>query len=348
MPFINAFAAQSASESLAPFQIERRTPGPNDVHIDIQFCGVCHSDLHQARGEWGNSMYPMVPGHEIVGKVIDLGENVNKFKIGDSVGVGCLVDSCRECEYCNESQEQYCEKGATQTYNGKERISKALTFGGYSSDIVVDERFVMKISEKLDLAAAAPLLCAGITTYSPLRYVNVKKGDKVAVLGLGGLGHMGVKLAVAMGAEVTMLSTSPSKKADAERLGAHDFALITDPTQMKSLRNSFHYILNTVSVDHDYGLILSLLKTNGTMIMVGLPPTFMPIHAFSLVPKRKSILGSTIGGMAETQEMLDFCAKHNIVSDIEIIKMQDIETAYARMQKNDVRYRFVIDMASLK
>ncbi len=345
---VKAFAAQSANTPLAPFEIERREPGPNDVKIEILFCGVCHSDLHQARGEWGNSTYPMVPGHEIVGKVIEVGKNVTKFKLGDSAGVGCLVDSCRTCDPCKESLEQYCENGASQTYNGKEQITKQMTFGGYSTYIVVDERFTMKISDKLDLASAAPLLCAGITTYSPLKYVNLKKGDKVAVLGLGGLGHMGVKLAVAMGAEVTMLSTSPSKKQDAERLGAHNFALITDPAEMKSLKNSFNYILNTVSVDHDYALILSLLKTNGVMIMVGLPPTHMPIHAFSLIPKRKSILGSTIGGMAETQEMLDFCAEHNIVSDIELIDIQHIENAYERMKKNDVRYRFVIDIASLK
>ena len=347
MLLTKAYAVQSAVTSFSPTTIERREPGPNDVHIKILFCGVCHSDIHQARGEWGNSMYPMVPGHEIVGTVVAVGEHVTKFKVGDNAGVGCMVDSCRKCEQCRENQEQFCENTATQTYNGKEQVSRALTFGGYSSQIVVDERFVMKISDKLDLAATAPLLCAGITTYSPLRFAGVKKGDKVAVLGLGGLGHMAVKLAAAMGADVTMLSTSPSKQKDAERLGAHHFELITDPARMKALKNSFNYIVNTVSVDHDINMILSLLKVNGKMLLVGAPPNKMPIHAFSLIGGRKSIMGSNIGGTAETQEMLDFCAEHNIVSDIEIINIQDIETAYERMQKNDVRYRFVIDMASL-
>jgi alcohol dehydrogenase (NADP+) len=348
MSLAKAFATQSASSPLLLTEIERREIGPSDVQIEILYCGVCHSDIHQARGEWGNSMYPMVPGHEIVGKITAIGSNITKFKIGDNGGVGCMVDSCRTCEQCHEYQEQNCEKGNTQTYNGKEQVSRSLTFGGYSSQIVVDERFVMKIGDNLNLAAIAPLLCAGITTYSPLRYVGVKKGDKVAVLGLGGLGHMAVKLANAMGAEVTMLSTSPSKQKDAERLGAHHFELITDPIRMKALRNSFNYIVNTVSVDHDVNMILGLLKVNGTMIMVGAPPTKMPIHAFSLIGGRKSIMGSNIGGTAETQEMLDFCAQHNIVSDIELIDIQDIENAYERMQKNDVRYRFVIDMASLK
>jgi alcohol dehydrogenase (NADP+) len=343
----NAYAVQSATSSFTPFEIERREIGPNDVHINILFCGVCHSDIHQARGEWGNSTYPMVPGHEIVGKVLSVGKNVQKFKIGDNAGVGCMVDSCRECEQCLESQEQNCQKGNTQTYNGKEQVSRALTFGGYSSQIVVDERFAMKIGANLNLAAIAPLLCAGITTYSPMRYLSVKKGDKVAVLGLGGLGHMAVKIANAMGAEVTMLSTSPSKQKDAERLGAHHFELISDLARMKSLKNSFNYIINTVSADHDVAMILNLLKVNGTMVLVGAPPSKMQLHAFSLIGGHKSIMGSNIGGMAETQEMLDFCAKHNIVSDIELINIQDIEIAYERMQKNDVRYRFVIDMATL-
>ncbi len=344
----NAYAVHSETSPFTPFNFERREVGPHDVHIEIMYCGVCHSDIHQVRGEWGNSIYPMVPGHEIVGKVIKVGEHVKKFKAGDLAGVGCLVDSCRECDPCNHGLEQYCEKTATQTYNSKERNSDAITYGGYSTQIVTDERFVLKVSEKLDLAAVAPLLCAGITTYSPLRYVGVKKGHKVAVLGLGGLGHMAVKFAVSFGAEVTMLSTSPSKQKDAERLGAHHFALITDEATMGSLQNSFDFILNTVSAQHDYNQMLSLLKTDGTMIVVGAPPLPVPVHAFSLIPNRRKIMGSMIGGLPETQEMLDYCAEHNIVSDVELITIDAIEDAYARMLKNDVRYRFVIDIASLK
>jgi alcohol dehydrogenase (NADP+) len=343
-----AYAAETPKARLTPFQLERREPGPYDVHIDILYCGVCHSDIHQAREEWGKAIFPMVPGHEIVGRVVGVGDKVTKFKVGDLAGVGCFVDSCRTCENCKSDLEQYCEDGMVGTYNGRERITNAATYGGYSTNIVVDEHYTLHISDKLPLAGVAPLLCAGITTYSPLRYVGVKKGHKVAVFGLGGLGHMGVKFAAAFGAEVTMLSTSPSKEADAKRLGAHHFALITDKDTMKSLENSFDFILNTVSADHEFSTYLNLLKTNGTMIIVGLPESASKVPAFDLVPKRRSILGSMIGGIKETQEMLDFCAEHNIVSDVEVISIQQINEAYERMIKADVRYRFVIDLASLK
>lgn len=347
MSITKVYAAHSPTTPLAPFEIERRAVGPNDVLIDILFCGVCHSDIHQVRGEWGNSIYPMVPGHEIVGTVISTGHLVKKYKIGDTVGVGCMCGSCQKCEQCNLDQEQFCEKGATMTYNSMDKQTNQITYGGYSKQIVVDESFVLRIPKNLDLAGAAPLLCAGITTYSPLRYVNVKKGDKVAVLGLGGLGHMAVKFAVAFGAEVTMLSTSPNKLADAKKLGAHHFQLITDAQQMKALKSNFNYILNTVSVAHNYSQMLGLLKPNGVMLMVGLPIENINFSPFSLVSGNRSIKGSSIGGIAETQEMLDFCGEHNIVSDIEIIDINYIETAYARMLKNDIRYRFVIDLASL-
>ncbi len=343
-----AYAAHTAKAPLAPFSFERRTPGAYDVHIDILYCGVCHSDIHQAREEWGAAIFPMVPGHEIVGKIVAVGDKVTKFKVGDLAGVGCFVDSCRTCENCKSGEEQYCDEGMVGTYNGLERVTNAPTYGGYSTSIVVDEHYALHVSDKLPLAGVAPLLCAGITTYSPLRHVGVKKGDKVAVLGLGGLGHMAVKFAAAFGAEVTMLSTSPAKEADARKLGAHHFALITDPATMKGLRNSFDYILNTVSAPHEYSTYLNLLKTNGTMIVVGIPEQPSTIHAFDLIPNRKSIMGSMIGGIKETQEMLDFCAEHNIVSDVEVINMDQINEAYERMIKADVRYRFVIDLASLK
>ncbi|HNP22665.1 MAG TPA: NAD(P)-dependent alcohol dehydrogenase [Panacibacter sp.] len=342
-----AYAAQTNTSPLAPWNFERREPKPHDVQFDILYCGVCHSDLHQIRDEWFPGIFPMVPGHEIVGRVTRVGDHVKKYKVGDLVGVGCMVDSCRTCENCKDGLEQYCENGSSQTYNGTEQDKVTPTYGGYSNIMVCHEDFVLRISEKLDLAAVAPLLCAGITTYSPLRHWKIGKGHKVAVLGLGGLGHMAVKFAAAFGAEVTMLSHSPSKQKDAERLGAHHFVLTSDKEQLKAVRNSFHFIIDTVSAPHDYNTYLGLLKTNGVQICVGVPPTPLQIHGFSLLGNRRSIAGSGIGGIPETQEMLDFCAEHNIVSDIELIDIKDINTAYERMLKGDVRYRFVIDMATL-
>ncbi len=343
-----AYAAHGATDSLAPFSLQRREAGAHDVQIDILYCGVCHSDIHQVRNEWSNSIYPMVPGHEIVGRVIKVGEQVTKFGIGDLVGVGCYVDSCRECPQCKSGQEQYCEIGMVPTYNGYERDGKTPTYGGYSTQIVVDENYTLRISPELPLEGVAPLLCAGITTYSPLRHWNVGKGHKVGVLGLGGLGHMGVKIAASFGAEVTMLSTSASKEADAKRLGAHHFALTSKPDVLKKLSNHFDFILDTVSAAHDYQAYLNTLKTDGVLICVGLPPEPMAIPAHSLVPRRRSIAGSMIGGVAETQEMLDYCAAHHIVSDVEVIPIQQINEAYERTMKGQVKYRFVIDIASLK
>ncbi len=341
------YAAQSKDTDLAPWNFQRREVGPHDVQFDILFCGVCHSDLHQIKDEWGGSIFPMVPGHEIVGRVVAVGREVKKFKAGDLAGTGCLVDSCRVCDNCKRGLEQYCINGGSPTYNGLEQDKKTPTYGGYSKTIVVHEDFVLHISEKLDLAATAPLLCAGITTYSPLRHWRVGKGHKLAVLGLGGLGHMGVKFGVAFGAEVTVLSTSPKKEADAKKLGAHKFVVTTDPGQLKAVTGYFDFILDTVSAEHDYNQYLALLKTDGTHICVGAPPEPTPVAAFSLMTGRKSIAGSGIGGLPETQDMLDFCAANNIVSDIEMIKIKDITSAYDRMLKGDVRYRFVIDMATL-
>lgn len=341
------YAAQNAETPLAPFQFERRDLKPTDVQFDIHYCGVCHSDLHQVRGEWGNSVFPMVPGHEVVGRVTAVGDQVTKFNVGDLAAVGCFVDSCRHCENCEEGLEQYCLNGNSQTYNGYEQDKKTPTYGGYSNVMVAHQDFVLKISESLDLPAVAPLLCAGITTYSPLRHWKVGAGHKVAVLGLGGLGHMAVKFAVAFGAEVTLLSTSPSKEEDAHRLGAHKFVLTSDPEQVKTVQNTFDFIVDTVSAPHDYNMYLGLLKTNGVQICVGAPPKPAEIGVFGLLGGRKSIVGSNTGGMPETQEMLDFCAEHNIVSDVEVIPMDYIQTAYERMLKGDVRYRFVIDMATL-
>lgn len=348
MTATKAYAAQAPTTPLAPFNFERRDPGPNDVQIEILYCGVCHSDIHQVRDEWGGSIYPMVPGHEIVGRVTKVGDQVKNFKVGDLAGVGCFVDSCRVCGNCQAGLEQYCEDGMVGTYNGREKITNNPTYGGYSTQIVVDEKYTLTISPKLALEGVAPLLCAGITTYSPLRHLGVGKGHKVAVLGLGGLGHMGVKFAAAFGAEVTMLSTSRSKEADAKKLGAHHFILTSDAAAMKKAANSFDFILNTVSAQHEYGTYLNLLRTNGTMIVVGVPPTPSQAPAFDLIMKRRSIMGSLIGGIKETQEMLDYCAEHNIVSDVEVIPVQQINEAYERMIKGDVRYRFVIDCASLK
>lgn len=340
------YAAQSETTDLAPWNFERREVGPHDVQFDIKFCGVCHSDLHQIKNDWFPGIFPMVPGHEIVGHVVKVGDHVKKFKIGDIAGVGCIVDSCRECENCKEGLEQYCLVANVPTYNGKEK-NGVPTYGGYSNTIVVHEDFVLHVSEKLNLAAVAPLLCAGITTYSPLKHWKVGKGHKLAVLGLGGLGHMAVKFGVAFGAEVTVLSTSPSKEEDAKKLGAHKFVITKDPEQMKAAAGTFDFILDTVSAPHEMNQYLALLRTNGVHICVGAPPEPMSISAFSLLGGRKSVTGSGIGGIAETQEMLDFCAENNIVSDIEIIDMKDIHPSYVRMEKGDVRYRFVIDMATL-
>jgi len=340
------YAAQSPTTDLAPWNFERREVGAHDVQIEISYCGVCHSDLHQIKNEWFPGIFPMVPGHEIVGRVAKVGDHVKNFKVGDLAGVGCMVDSCQHCENCEQGLEQYCLEGNTQTYNNLDR-GGVPTYGGYSNNIVVREEFVLHISDKLDLAATAPLLCAGITTYSPLRFWKVGKGHKLAVLGLGGLGHMGVKFGVAFGAEVTVLSTSPSKEKAAKALGAHHFVVTTDEAQLKAVKGSFDFILDTVSAEHDMNMYLSLLRTSGTHICVGVPSEPIAIHAFALLGGRKSVAGSGIGGIPETQEMLDFCAEHNIVSDIELIDIKDITASYERMVKGDVRYRFVIDMATL-
>lgn len=342
-----AYAAYDATTPLRDFELERRSPGPSDVQIDILYCGVCHSDIHQVRNEWGNSIFPMVPGHEIVGRVTAVGPNVKKFKVGDLAGVGCLVDSCRECPKCKKGLEQFCEKGSVGTYNSYERDGKTPTYGGYSKQIVTKEDFVCRVSEELDIKAVAPLLCAGITTYSPLRHWKVGKGHKVGVLGLGGLGHMAVKFASSFGAEVTMLSHSPSKEADAKKLGAHRFALTSNADTIKSLAGYFDFIIDTVSAPHDYNTYLGLLDTDGVLICVGAPPDPAQVAAFNLILQRRSIAGSLIGGLPETQEMLDYCAEHNIVCDVEMIAMKDINEAYERMMRGDVKYRFVIDMATL-
>lgn len=345
---VKAFGTEAAEAPLKSLKIQRRSVTAHDVEIEILFCGVCHSDLHMARNEWHSTFYPIVPGHEIVGKVTRVGSNVSKFKVDDLAAVGCMVDSCRECEHCREGLEQYCDKGSILTYNGPDKHSGGMTYGGYSESIVVDEQFVLRVPSNLDLAATAPLLCAGITTYSPLRHWGVGPGQKVGVIGIGGLGHMGIKLAKAMGAYVVVITTTASKVDDAKRLGADDVILSTDPEQMKEHSRSLHFLLDTVSGTHDVNSYLRLLKVDGTMVLVGAPEHPIPVSAFSLIPFRRTFAGSTIGGIAETQEMLDFCAKHNIVADIEIIKIQQINEAYERLLKSDVRYRFVIDMASLK
>ena len=347
MLLTKGYAVHSPTDKLAPWNFERREPGPNDVHIEILFCGICHSDIHQVRSEWSAAKYPMVPGHEIVGRVKKVGEQVKKFKAGDLAGVGCMVDSCRECGQCKSGHEQFCEKGqVVWTYNSLERDGITLAQGGYSNQIVVDESFVLKVSDKLPLHAVAPLLCAGITTYSPLRRWKIGKGHKVGVLGLGGLGHMAVKFAVSFGAEVTVLSTSPSKEADAMKLGAHKFCLTKDAEQVKQLKNYFDFIIDAVSASHNYDLYLAMLKPNGAHICVGIPTENIQFKSFAIIPN-KSIGGSSIGGIPETQEMLDYCAEHGIVSEVEVIPISYVNEAYERVIKSDVKYRFVIDLKSL-
>ncbi|MDB5283250.1 MAG: Zn-dependent alcohol dehydrogenase [Bacteroidota bacterium] len=341
------YAVPNATSVLGPFKFERREPGANDVLIEILYCGVCHSDIHQVRNEWGGSIYPMVPGHEIVGKVVKVGSDVTKFKTGDLAGVGCLVDSCRECTSCKQGYEQYCEVKFVGTYNSIGMDGKTPTYGGYSDKIVVDQSFVLKVSEKLSLDRVAPLLCAGITTYSPLREWKVGKGRRVAVLGLGGLGHMAVKFAASMGAEVTVLSTSANKEKDAKELGAHKFVVTKDENAVKAVKNYFDFIIDTVSAQHDLNMYLSLLRLDGTMILLGVPPEAPQVAAFNLIGKRRRLAGSLIGGIKETQEMLDYCAEHSIMSDVEVIPISEINNAYERMLKGDVHYRFVIDMKSL-
>ncbi len=347
MKKIQAWGTTAAGKPLAPMTIDRRAPGEGDVVIQILFCGVCHSDIHQARDEWSGATFPMVPGHEIVGRVIEVGSGVGKFRVGDMAGVGCMVDSCRSCHPCGDGVEQFCLKGNAPTYNGTEMDRKTRTFGGYSAEIVVNEGYALRVPSALDPASAAPLLCAGITTYSPLRQLGCKPGDRVGVVGLGGLGHMAVKLAASMGAKVTVLSTSKSKEADAVRLGATDFIVTSDAVAMKKAAGSLDIVIDTVSAPHDYDTYLSLLRARGAMAIVGAPPTPVTLHAFSLILGGKRLVGSLIGGIAETQEMLDHCAKHGIGSDIEVIPIQQINDAYERVLKSDVRYRFVIDLESL-
>ena len=343
------YAALSADQPLQPFEFQRRALTADDVQIDILYCGVCHSDLHTARDDWGNTLFPSVPGHEIIGRVSATGASVDKFKVGDLVGVGCMVDSCQTCSSCAEDLEQFCDNGFTGTYNGHAFGGGENTYGGYADNIVVRQEFVLRIPETDNPAAIAPLLCAGITTYSPLRHWGVGPGQKVAVVGLGGLGHMGIKIARAMGAHVVLITTSPSKREDGLRLGAHEVIISSDRQQMAAAMNSLDFILNTVAAPHDLNALLSLLKRDGTMTLVGAPAEPHPSpEVFRLIFKRRKLAGSLIGGIAETQEMLDFCAEHTIVSDIELIPIQQINEAYERMLKGDVRYRFVIDMNSLK
>jgi uncharacterized zinc-type alcohol dehydrogenase-like protein len=346
-----AFAAHDPSSPLSAHTVARRSPRPQDVQIEVLFCGVCHSDLHQVRNEWKEVMptvYPCVPGHEIVGRVVKVGRAVKKFKEGDIAAVGCMVDSCRVCASCLAGEEQYCENFPTLTYNGEDKILGGVTYGGYSDSIVVDEAYVLRVSNKLDPAGTAPLLCAGITTYSPLRHWKVGKGQKVGIVGLGGLGHMGVKFAHALGAHVVLFTTSANKTADALRLGADEVVISKNPDEVNKHAGSFNFILDAVSAAHDVNSYLSLLKRDGTMTLVGAPEKPFPVSAFNLIMGRHSLSGSAIGGIRETQEMLDFCAEHGITADIEKIRIQQIDDAYARLLKSDVKYRFVIDMASLQ
>lgn len=345
---VKSYAAYSATTPLAPLDITRRTVKENDVKIDILYCGICHSDIHVARNEWHGTNYPIVPGHEIIGRIIEIGNAVQKFKIGDLVGVGCLVDSCETCESCQEGLENYCENGSTGTYNSPDKISGGYTYGGYSENIVVKESFVVKVPESIDIKGAAPLLCAGITTWSPLKKWNVKKGDKVGIIGLGGLGHMGVKFAHAMGATTYMITTSPEKGADAIKLGADGVIISKDEQDMAAHANSFDFLLNTIPVGHDPNPYIKLLKRDATMVFVGALEPLKDLNARLLVGKRKNVAGSMIGGIPETQEMMDFCGEHNITSDVEVIDIREVNEAYDRVVKADVKYRFVIDMQSLK
>jgi uncharacterized zinc-type alcohol dehydrogenase-like protein len=348
MSTVLGYAAANAQSPLAPFSFERREPRARDVEIEILYCGVCHSDVHQARDEWGGSIFPMVPGHEIVGRVTRTGSDVKRFKAGDLAGVGCIVDSCRSCPSCAEGLEQYCQKGFTGTYNSRERDTQAPTYGGYATRIVVDEAYTLRISERLPLAGVAPLLCAGITTYSPLRHWGVGPGHKVGVVGLGGLGHMAVKLAHSFGAQVVLFTSSEHKVADARRLGADQVVISRDRAAMKAHSRSFDFILNTVAAPHDLNAFLALLKRGGTMTLVGVPDKDPTLKVGSLIFNRTHLAGSLIGGIAETQEMLDYCAAHDITADVEIIPIQQINEAFDRMVRSDVKYRFVIDMASLR
>jgi len=341
------YAAMAAAQDLVPWKFSRRSLRPHDVLLEIKYSGICHTDIHFVRNDFGMSTYPLVPGHEIAGVVTQIGNHVTKFKVGDNVGIGCLVDSCRECDNCKHDLEQYCLNGATYTYGSPDRLGDGVTYGGYSNQIVCDEDFILRIPNNIPLDKAAPLLCAGITTYSPLVDWKISAGQKVGILGLGGLGHMGVKFAAAMGAEVTVLSRTESKKADAEKLGAHKFVLTTDEEQVKGVQMYFDFILDTVSADHDYNFYLSMLRTKGSMVVVGLPPTPAQLPAFNLIFHGRHFAGSLIGGILQTQEMLDFCSKHNITPEIEVININYINKAYERMEKSDVKYRFVIDMATI-
>jgi uncharacterized zinc-type alcohol dehydrogenase-like protein len=344
---VKGYAAQTPKTPLAPFNFERRELGDHDILIDIDYCGVCHSDIHQARDEWGGSIFPMVPGHEIVGKVNRVGKLVTEFKAGDLAGVGVLIDSCRTCTSCKQGLEQYCDVHWVPTYNGYEMDLKTPTYGGYSNQVVVDSKYALHISDKLSLSGVAPLLCAGITTYSPLKHWKIGPNHKVGVIGLGGLGHMGIKFAVSLGAEVTVLSTSERKRPDAKRLGAHHFINTTNPDELKKASGSFDFLLDTVSAAHDLNEMVSLLKLAGTLILVGIPPEDPRLSTVGLISRRRSIAGSMIGGIKETQEMLDYCAEKNITSDVEVIAMKDINHAFERMIKGDVKYRFVIDLKTL-
>jgi alcohol dehydrogenase (NADP+) len=347
MSTTKAYAAFDNKSPLGPFEVSRREPRAGDVTIDILYCGICHSDLHQVRNEWQNATYPMVPGHEILGRITAVGADVKKLKVGQLAGVGCMVDSCRQCGPCGRGLEQYCESGATMTYNGLERDGKTPTYGGYSKQVVVDERYVLSIQEQGSLEAVAPLLCAGVTTYSPLRHWKVGKGTRVGVVGLGGLGHVAVKIAVAMGAEVTLFSHSDKKREDAKRLGAHEYVVSADAAQMGKQAGRFDFILNTVSAQHDISALLMALRLDGAMVMVGAPEKPLALPAFPLLMGRRTVAGSMIGGIAETQEMLDFCAAHKVTADVEVIAVQKVNEAYDRLARSDVRYRFVIDSATL-
>ncbi|HEX7958250.1 MAG TPA: NAD(P)-dependent alcohol dehydrogenase [Pyrinomonadaceae bacterium] len=344
----DGYAAPGAGAPLEPFSFARREVGPRDVLIEIQYCGVCHSDIHQVRGEWGNSTFPMVPGHEIVGRVARVGAEAAKFKEGDAAGVGCFVDSCRACRNCRDGEEQYCENHLVSTYNGTESDEKTPTYGGYSTRIVVDEDYVLRVPEGQPLANVAPLLCAGITTYSPLRRFKVSEGQRVGVVGLGGLGHMGVKLAASMGARVTVFSTSPNKEQDARGLGAHDFVVTREPGRLEALAGQYDFVLDCVSAPHDVNAYLGLLRREGALVLVGAPEKPLDVHAFSLITSGRTLAGSMIGGIRETQEMLDYCAEKGITSDIELIPVHRIDEAYDRTVRGDVRYRFVIDIGSMK